>query len=183
LKDCATDWENFSITKEADANNKSQQFGKELGTVQSVHVMKDVKEVIFDLKLLNVDQLQQLCKDGIVNCRNSTKYQCCVLISNHFTYKKSLTKQHLSHQTYEQQATSTLLHAINVVFSNNFIIDFLASNNCTSRVDHEMGTTHNDFYIHACNAHNTCNDSSLNLLDDEENGDNTDYIVNLSSLR
>jgi hypothetical protein len=58
LTDCMTDRKKFLIVKEADANNKSTQFGKEIAAVQSV---KDEKEVIFDLKLLNVDQLQQLC--------------------------------------------------------------------------------------------------------------------------
>jgi hypothetical protein len=33
LTDSATDRENFSIAKEVDANNKSAQFGKELGAV------------------------------------------------------------------------------------------------------------------------------------------------------
>jgi hypothetical protein len=49
LTDSTTNCEKFSITKEANANNKSEQFGKELGAVQS------------GLKILNVDQLQQLC--------------------------------------------------------------------------------------------------------------------------
>jgi hypothetical protein len=57
LKDCAADWEKFSIAKEADGNNKSDQFGKEMSAVQSVRVMKDGKEVLFDLRLLNVDQI------------------------------------------------------------------------------------------------------------------------------
>jgi hypothetical protein len=71
--------------------------------VQSVHIMKNDKEVIFDLKILNVDQLQQLCNNiGMVNCGNSTKFWCCVLIANYKTYKKSLSEQGLSHQTQEQ---------------------------------------------------------------------------------
>jgi hypothetical protein len=39
LKDCATDWEKFTVAKEADGNNKSEQSGKELAAVQSVHVI------------------------------------------------------------------------------------------------------------------------------------------------
>jgi hypothetical protein len=63
LTDSASDRDKFSIAKEADANNKSPQFGKELAAVQSVHIMKDDKEVIYDLKTLNVDQLRLLCKN------------------------------------------------------------------------------------------------------------------------
>jgi hypothetical protein len=49
LTDCTTDWEKLSIAKEVDANNKSALFGKEINAVQLVHVMKDEREVIFDL--------------------------------------------------------------------------------------------------------------------------------------
>jgi hypothetical protein len=85
LKDCATDWEKFTIAKEADSNNKSKQFGKELSAVQSVCIMIDGKESVFDLHLLNVNQLWQLCKNvGVITCGNSTKYWCCALIANYF---------------------------------------------------------------------------------------------------
>jgi hypothetical protein len=30
LKDCATDWDKFTVAKEANGNNKSEQFRKEL---------------------------------------------------------------------------------------------------------------------------------------------------------
>jgi hypothetical protein len=127
LAHCTTNRE-FLIAKEADTNNKSTQFGKEIAAVQSVHVMKDDKEVIFNLKLPNVDQLQQLCKNiSVINCGKSTKFWCQVLIANYFTYKKSLTNQGLRHQTQEQQTTSTIHRAINVVFSDNFIVDFKQS--------------------------------------------------------
>jgi hypothetical protein len=139
--------------------------------------MKDDKEVIYDLKILNVDQLQQLCKNvGVVNCGNSTKFQCRVLIATYFNYKKSLSKQGHSHQTQEKRTTSTILHAVNVVFSNDFIVDFLAINNRKSRVNHEMGTTHKDFYVRACDARNVSDDLSIDSSDDE-NADNSDYIL------
>jgi hypothetical protein len=157
LKDCATDWEKFTVAKEADANNKSH--------CCSICLRHDSKEVVFELQLLNVNQLQQLCKNGgVVSCRNSTKYSCHVLIANYFAYQKSLKEQGLSHQTHKQQTTSTILCAIDVVLSNNFIVDILAISNCKYQVDHKMGTTHKDFYIHACDAHNTCDEGSLELL-------------------
>jgi hypothetical protein len=61
-----------------------------------------------------------------------------------------LTNQGLSHQAHEQGTTSVILCAVNVVFSDNFIVDFLAINNRKSRVNHEMATTNKDFYIRAC---------------------------------
>jgi hypothetical protein len=78
--------------------------------------------------------------------------------------------QGLSHQTHKQRTTSMILHTVNVVFSNNFIVNYLAINDCKSQVDHEMGTTHKDFSICACDAHNATLDSS-----DDEYEDNSDY--------
>jgi hypothetical protein len=177
LTDSAIDCEKISIAKEADTINRSTLFGKELGTVQSVRIMKDDKEVIYDLKILNVDQLRQLCKNvGMINCGNNTKFWCRVLIANYFTYKKSLSEQGLSHQTQEKQTTSTILCAVNVIFSDDFIIYFLAINNHKSRVDHEMGTTHKDFYICACDAHNASDAISVDSSDDK-NADNSNYTL------
>jgi hypothetical protein len=139
--------------------------------------MKDGKEVIFDLKLLNVDQLRQHCRNvGVTNCGNSTKFQCRVLIATYFSYKKSLSDQGLSHQTQEKRTTSTILRAVNVVFSDDFIVDFLAINDRKSRVDHETGTTHKDFNICASDAHNASDDISVDSSD-SENADNSDYSL------
>jgi hypothetical protein len=80
------------------ATIKVNNVEKELYAVQSVCVMKDGKEIVFDLCLLNVDQ-QECWWDY---CGNSTKYWCCVLIADYFAYQKSLQEQGLSHQTHKQ---------------------------------------------------------------------------------
>jgi hypothetical protein len=84
-------------------------------------------------------------------------------------------EQGLSHQTQEKRATSTILRAVNVFFSDDVIVDFLAINDCKSRVDHEMGTTHKDFYIRVCDAHNATGDISVDS--DDENADNSNYTL------
>jgi hypothetical protein len=168
---------NFLLAKEADRNNKSDSFGKEMTAVQLVCIMKDGKEEMFDLCVLNVDQIQQLCKNvGVTNCGNSTKNLVLRLHCNYFSYQKSLKEQGVSHQTHEHQTTSTILCAVNVVFSDKFIIDFLTINDHKACVDHEMGTTHKEFFICACDAHNACDEASI-ASSDNQNGDNSNYML------
>jgi hypothetical protein len=95
-----------------------------------------------------------------------------------YTYQKSLKEQGVSHQTHEQHTTSTILHAINVVYSNDFIVDFLTINNHKAHVNHKMGTTRKEFFICACacDAQNGCDEASLDSLDNE-NGDNSNYML------
>jgi hypothetical protein len=131
--------------------------------------------VLVCLGLSSLEEKVNLCR-AIQQTMGEQSCRSCQYFANYFSYQKSLQEQGLSHQTHMQQTISTILHAINVVFSNDFIVDFLAINNCKSQVDHKMGTTHKDFYIHACNAHNACDEGFLDLSEDE-NGNNSSYML------
>jgi hypothetical protein len=71
--------------------------------------------------------------------------------------------------------TSTIYRAVNVVFGEEFIDEFLMVNDCMSRMDHETARTY-DFWICAALAHNACAES-LGVSDDGSHSSAPDMLL------
>jgi hypothetical protein len=150
----------FDLSLEIDTNPKSNAFGKEFLTAQSVRLPSSSQndlEVVFDLKTLTVDHLRKLCTNiGIVNCGSHNKFNCRKAIATYFRYQDTIETSGLKPTSHASRVTSTICRAVNVVFSAEFIEDFKTVNDRKSRRDHETKNTSKAFWIRAALAHNSC---------------------------
>jgi hypothetical protein len=174
------DKDRFTFALECDPNPKSKNYGKEYNVVQKVKVTKDTdNDEYFDLTTLNQDQIRVLCRNiGVTNCGSSSKFVCRKTIAAYLQYRESLQKVGLAPTSHSSRVTSTVCRAVNVVFSSQFIDDFLMVNDRKNRQDHESSNMYKDFWIRATIAHNSfsetpmdtsVDDSSLDTVEKDDN--------------
>ena len=164
---CVTDEDRskFGMALEVDSNPKSKTFGTEFLVVQTVNVIVNEKEVKFDLRTLVVDHLRRLCKNvGVINCGSFNKFDCRKALATFLKYQDKLHNQGLSASSAAARLTSTIIRAVNVVFSDHFRDDFLSVNDRKSRRDHELRNTHKLFWYQASMAHNTVVDRPSDIV-------------------
>ena len=124
---CITDQDrkNFVLALEVDHNKKSAYFGREELVAMSVTVTIDNVETVIDLKTMILDHLHQLCKNvGVKNVGSSNKFEIRKSLASYFKYLDELEKKGLAPTSIVSQMTSTILQAVNVVFTELFIEDF-----------------------------------------------------------
>ena len=193
---CVTDEDRskFGLAMEIDSNVKSKTYGTEFLVVQTIDVSVDNdKSVLFDLKCLIVDHLRRLCKNvGVINCGSFNKFECRKALATFLKYQDKLQEKGLSARSTAGRLTSTILRAVNVVFSDNFRDNFLCVNNRKSRRDHEVRNTHKLFWCQASVAFNTVVESPSGILnvspskqqviDDFELDDDDDVLENCAEF-
>jgi hypothetical protein len=104
-----------------------------------VKVIVNNNETLFDLKTLIVDHLRRLCRNiGVVNCGSFNKFDCRKALATFLKYQEKLDEKGLSASSASARLTSTIIRAVNIVFSDNFRHDFLCVNNRKSRRNHEV---------------------------------------------
>ncbi|KAI2490486.1 hypothetical protein MHU86_24083 [Fragilaria crotonensis] len=139
----------------------------------------DSETILFDLKTLVIDHLRRFCKNvGVLNCGSLNKFDCRKALAK---FLKIKDPQHHYHHHQEDNTlddemrlsarrvaatarlTSTILRAVNVVFSDKFRNDFLRcvminnKDNGRKRTrDHDdvRRNTNRNFWHRAAMAHN-----------------------------
>jgi hypothetical protein len=95
-----------------------------------VKVTVNNNETLFDLKTLIVDNLCRLCRNvGVVNWGSFNKFDFWKALATFLKYHEKLDEKGLSASSASARLTSTIIRAVNVVFSDNFMHDFLCVNN------------------------------------------------------
>jgi hypothetical protein len=164
----------FVISMENDPNTKSTTYGNEFSVVTSVK-LKDGGQ--YNLKSLTVEQTRVLCRNiGVLNCGSMNKFCCRKAIANFITYQSSLMMAGLNPRSNWARVTSTVLRAVNVIFSETFIDAFLTVNDRKGRKDHEIGSTCKSFWIGAALAHNNCGEYNDDMGSEVE-GDDSSTII------
>ena len=155
---CLTDEDSskFGMALEIDKNPKSKTYGAEFLVAQTVNVIVDDKPVVFDLNTLTVELIRRLCKNiGVVNCGSFNKFECRKALATFLNYHDDLHNKGLSARSAAGRLTSTIIRAVNVVFSDSFRDGFLSVNDRKVRRDHETRNTHKHFWYQAAMAFNT----------------------------
>lgn len=160
------DKDRFTFALECDPNPKSKTYGKEYNVVQKVKVNDN--DEYFDLTTLNQDQIRMLCRNiGVTNCGSSSKFVCRKTIASYLLYRESLQKVGLAPTSHSSRVTSTVCRAVNVVFSSQFLDDFLKVNDRKNRQDHESSNMYKDFWIRATIAHNSFSETPMDSSADD----------------
>jgi hypothetical protein len=158
------DRKNFGIALELDPNPKSKFFGSECLVAQTVTV-KDHdtgEEILYDLKPLVLDHLRRLCRNvGVSNTGSLNKFELRKALAAFIHYQNELDRKGISTTSTASRLTSTLCRAVNVVFSENFVKDFMSIHDRHSRQSHETHKTYKGFWINAALAHNSCLDGGV----------------------
>jgi hypothetical protein len=184
---CITDRDRdkFELALEIDTRKQSKTFQTEFLVAKSVRVTKeDGSEDVIDLSSLIVDHLRILCKNvGISNFGSKNKFECRKAIADFLEYQNKLDSRGLHPTSNAARITSTICRAVNVVFSDEFISEFMTVNDRKSRRDHECATTYQDFWIRAAIAHNSCivADTSVSHSSSEKQSSNNHDDINSSS--
>jgi hypothetical protein len=162
------DREKFISAMEVDPNSKSPTYGTSAMCVQSVVITnQEGQSSPFNLKDLYTLPLRKLAKNiGVANCGSKNKYDCRRAIAAYFEYHRTLTIHGLAPTSHHGRQTSTLIRAINVVFSSQFIEGLKTCNDSKSRRDHETNNTNKKFWITAAMAHN-CIGGNENVLEND----------------
>jgi hypothetical protein len=128
----------FGLALELDPNPRSKNYGSECLVAKTVTVNVDNREVIVDLNTLAVDHLRILCKNlGVANCGNANKFECRKGMATFIKYQDELQQKGLTATSTASRLTSTICRIVNVVFSEQFVDEFLSVNDRMSRRDHE----------------------------------------------
>lgn len=148
----------FTTIMEIDEGRKSPNFGKEFLVVSTVRVTnKNGEEVVIDLNNLLLDHLRKLASNcGVEKYSSLSKFDCRKAMALFFQYQDKLQKQGGHPRTNAAKETSSICRAVNIVFSEMFVTQFLTLNDRKTRKDHEFGTNYKDFWIRASEAHNSC---------------------------
>lgn len=181
----------FGMALEIDTNPKSKTFGAKVLVVQTVQVAvnnnnsNDSETILFDLKTLVIDHLRRFCKNvGVLNCGSLNKFDCRKALAKFLKIKDPQHHYHNEDNTLDDEMrlsarraaatarlTSTILRAVNVVFSDKFRNDFLRcvmnnnkdnSNNNNNNISRKRTRDHDDvrrninsnFWHRAARAHN-----------------------------
>jgi hypothetical protein len=116
----------FVFTNAIDTNPKSSTYGREIQIAKSVY-MQDGS--MFDLSTLTIDQIRSLVKNiGIGNCGSANKLSCYNAIPTYFNYQSQLIICDLKPTTHATRLTSSICRAVNIVFTDMFIEEFLTVN-------------------------------------------------------
>ena len=79
-------------------------------------------DTIIELSSLNVDQLRLLCRRlGITGSSSSKREACRRMIALCHNMNENAAKRTDDPQSVEQQATNTLLHQVNLIFSSELL--------------------------------------------------------------
>lgn len=89
------------------------------------------------------------------------QFECRKSIALSFAFQNKLVGYGLNPRTNAAKGTSSICRAVNVVFSDQFINQFLTLNDQKTQKDHEDETNFKDFWIQALEAHNLCCNISL----------------------
>jgi hypothetical protein len=166
------DRKNFGLALELDPNPKSKYFGSECLVAQTVTVKDDDtgEEILYDLKPLVLDHLRQLCRNvGVCNAGSMNKFELRKALAAFINYQNELDRKGISATSTASRLTSTICRAVNVVFSENFVKDFMSINDRHSRQSHETHKTYKGFWINAALAHNSCFANSTEIEMDTNN--------------
>jgi hypothetical protein len=156
-----TDLPKFQFINVLDTNAKSKNYGNDIQIAKTVY-LHDGSE--FELSKLTIDQIRSLVKNlGIVNCGSASKFNCCKAIASFVNYQNQLSDFNLKPTTHANRLTSSLCRAINIVFSDMFIADFLTVNDRKNRMDHENQTTNKMFWIRASDEHNRASEKLVRV--------------------
>jgi hypothetical protein len=80
--------------------------------------------IVFNLSVLTVDNLRNLCMSlGISNAGSLSKFNCRKAITTYFWFQEPLANIGIRPTSHAARITSTVCHAVNVVFSTDFIED------------------------------------------------------------
>ena len=142
------------ISEETHPHPKSSTYGKPFCVMTSVKG-KPPDESVVILNKLTTDQVCVFGRNmGVPGCFSKSKLLCCVAIAQHFDFCQQLGWYGLSPTAQVNQPISNLCRAINVVFSECFVNNLKTVNDKKTRINHETGNKHKDFWIHASVAYN-----------------------------
>jgi hypothetical protein len=142
----------FNIVNSIDTNPKSRHYGGDVKIAKSVFLPDGSQ---FELSSLTLDQVRCLVRNlGISNCGSANKLSCLKAIASFFNYQNKLDEFNLNPSTHYARITSSICRAINIVFSDMYIADFLSVNDRKNRQDHETKNTYKMFWIRASDEHN-----------------------------
>lgn len=165
----------FSYRLEVDPNKKSDSYGREYKLAYKVEIPKktgvgDEDKQYFEINQLTVIQMRAFARQlGVSNCGSMNKFDIRKSIANTFLYREKLHKAGISAGSSWARSTNTVCRAINVVFSSEFVDDFLKTNDRKVRRDHETANTFKTFWIRACDAFN-----AVDVMSDHDSDDDSD---------
>ena len=172
------DRDKFVLVVEIDKTPRSATLGHEFLVAQTVNIPSSNGNtldpnlpscpIVFDLCVLTVDNLRNLCVSlGISNAGSLSKFNCRKAIATYCRYQASLDKMGIRPTSHAARITSTVCRAVNVIFSADFIEDFKTVNDRKARKEHETQNTFKGFWIRAVGAHNACmeKDSEIVLVE------------------
>lgn len=157
IKGTPDDRSKFVLALEIDPNEKSKTYGKEFMVAQSIRIMVDDEEQMYHLSTLSVDHLRRICRImSALNVGSSTKFECRKKLATQIEFGRKLLQHGLQPTSRASLLTSTVCRAVNVVFSDQFIEQFLTLNDKKTRRDHETNNINKEFWVRASDAHNSC---------------------------
>ncbi len=153
------DYHKFAIVLENDPNPKSPTYCEEFRVATKI-TFNDANEAegqVFNIQDLNIDQIRRLCRNiRVANVGSMNKFHCRRAIASRIDNTKLSGSRRFIPPSQASQITSTICRAVNVVFSNQFIEDFLKINDRKKPSDHQSLTTFEEFWIRATASHNGC---------------------------
>ena len=150
----SADSHHLVMSEELDPHSKSKTYGKSLCVVSRVKgIGQNDKDIVLDH--LTTDQVCLFARNiGVPNLGSKNKFVCCLAVASHFKFQQQLSNFGLSPTAQANQTTANVCRAVNVISSEQFIMDLKKVNDRKSRADHESGNTHKHFWIRAAMVYN-----------------------------